>query len=187
MAHLKLSRFGDLTQKQWLAAVEQIVSRDPAVSGIILDLRGNPGGYLEGSVFIASEFLTKGIVVQQEYGSGQKETYSVDRTGKLTGHPLVVLINKGSASASEIVAGALKDYKRAKIIGETSFGKGTVQEAEDFVGGAGLHVTIARWLTPNGTSIDKTGISPDIEVKNDTQKPDEDIQLQKAVEIVLAK
>ncbi len=98
--------------------------------------------------------------------------------------PLVVLINKGSASASEIVAGALKDNGRAKIIGEKSFGKGSVQEAEDLPSGAGLHVTIAKWITPNGTWIHEKGIEPDEKVLNDEKKPNEDKQLEKAIEIL---
>jgi carboxyl-terminal processing protease len=152
--------------------------------GVVLDLRNNPGGYLTGSVFIASEFLEKGIVVQQEHADGTKETFSVDRQGQLLSQPLVVLINEGSASASEIVAGALQDYKRAKIVGTKSFGKGTIQEAEDLPGGAGLHITTARWLLPNGESIDKKGVVPNNEVKDDP-KTEKDEQLEKAIELLI--
>ncbi|MCX6726066.1 MAG: S41 family peptidase [Candidatus Shapirobacteria bacterium] len=181
IAHLTLLKFGDRTSEEWGKAVEEIINHQPEISGIILDLRNNPGGYLTGSVFIASEFISSGTVVQQEYANGSKETYSVNRKGKLLTQPLVVLINEGSASASEIVAGALQDYKRAKIIGVKSFGKGTIQEAQDLTNGAGLHITTARWLLPSGQSINKTGITPDIEVKDDFQT-DKDEQLEKAIE-----
>ncbi len=144
IAHLKLLKFGDRTTEEWDRAVLSIINHQPSVIGVILDLRNNPGGYLTGSVFIASEFLNSGVVVQQEHANGTKETFSVNRSGKILSQPLVVLINEGSASASEIVAGALQDYKRAKIVGTKSFGKGTIQEAEDLPGGAGLHITTAR-------------------------------------------
>jgi carboxyl-terminal processing protease len=181
VAHLKLTRFGERTNDEWNQVVDQIVSR-PSLTGVILDLRNNPGGYLSGSVFIASEFLSSGVVVQQENANGSRESYSVDRTGKITAQPLVVLVNKGSASASEIVAGALQEDKRAKIVGETTFGKGTIQEAQELPGGAGLHVTTARWLLPSGKSIDKIGIVPDNQIK-DELTTEEDEQLQEAIKI----
>lgn len=184
VAHLKLMRFGDRTSEEWNKAVSLIIDHQPSVIGIILDLRNNPGGYLSGSVFIASEFLPSGIVVQQEHADGTKETFSVNRQGRLTTQPLVVLINGGSASASEIVAGALKDYKRAKIVGEKSFGKGTIQEAQDLPGGSGLHITTARWLLPKGESVDKEGVKPDFEVKDDSGT-EKDEQLEKAIEILV--
>lgn len=184
-AYLKLTRFGDRTNEEWEEAVTKIVEHQPKVNGIVFDLRNNPGGYLSGSVFIASEFLNSGVVVQQESSGGINETYSVNRRGKLITQPLVVLINEGSASASEIVAGALQDYKRAKIVGKKSFGKGTVQEAQDLPGGAGLHITTARWLLPKGRSIDKTGIVPDYEIKDDL-KTENDEQFEKALEVVKA-
>ncbi len=183
IAYLKLTRFGDRTNEEWEEAVTKIVEHQPKVSGIVFDLRNNPGGYLSGSVFIASEFLNSGVVVQQESSGGINETYSVNRRGKLITQPLVVLINEGSASASEIVAGALQDYKRAKIVGKKSFGKGTVQEAQDLPGGSGLHITTARWLLPKGRSIDKTGIAPDYEIKDDL-KTENDEQFEKALEIL---
>jgi len=183
VAHLKLLKFGDRTAEEWEKAVNQILEYQPQIEGIILDLRNNPGGYLTGSVFIASEFLSSGIIVQQEQASGFKETYSVDRQGRLLSQPLIVLINEGSASASEIVAGSLREHQRAKVVGTKSFGKGTIQEAEDLSGGAGLHITTARWLLPSGKSIDKSGIIPDIEIKDDL-KTEKDEQLEKAVEIL---
>jgi carboxyl-terminal processing protease len=184
VAHLKLMKFGDRTADEWEKAVSQILDYQPQVNGIALDLRNNPGGYLTGSVFIASEFLSSGIIVQQEQANGFKETYSVDRQGKLLKEALVVLINEGSASASEIVAGSLRDHLRAEIVGAKSFGKGTIQEAEDLPGGAGLHITTARWLLPSGESVDEIGLKPDIEVK-DNPETETDEQLDKAVEVVL--
>lgn len=183
-AFLKLLRFGDRTNSEWEAAVSQIVATKPGVAGIILDLRNNPGGYLMGSVFIASEFLESGVVVQQQ-GASKTETFSVNRKGRLLKHPLVVLVNKGTASASEILAGALQEKGRGKVVGEKTFGKGTVQEAEDLPGGAGLHITTARWLLPSGKSIDKVGVKPDNEIADDPKTADIDEQLEKAIEILL--
>ncbi len=183
LAHLKLMRFGERTNEEWDEAVDKIINRQPAVTGVVLDLRNNPGGYLSGSVFIASEFLSSGVVVQQEYANGKRETFSVDRRGKLTAIPLVVLVNEGSASASEIVAGALHEHDRAKLVGEPTFGKGTIQEAQDLEGGSGLHITIARWLLPSGESIDEDGIVPDYQLEDN---PDTEIdeQFEKAREIL---
>jgi carboxyl-terminal processing protease len=188
VAYLKLMRFGDRTNQEWDQAVGQIKSRcgdgDQECLGVVLDVRNNPGGYLSGSVFIVSEFLSSGVVVQQEMGDGSKETFSVNRRGELLEIPLVVLVNKGSASASEIVAGALKEGQRAKIVGEITFGKGTIQESQDLEGGAGLHITAAQWLLASGLSIEGEGLAPDFEVENDPDQPEKDFQLEKAIEIL---
>lgn len=186
VGQLKLSRFGDRTPEEWEKAVDQIVNK-PGVKGVILDLRNNPGGYLSGAVYIGSEFINSGIVVQQEDASGNRETFSVNRKGRLTQIPLVVLVNQGSASASEIVAGALQE-RQTKIVGETTFGKGTIQEAQDLGGNsgsgeAGLHITTSRWLLPSGQSIDKKGIKPDIEVKDDPAT-EKDEQLEAALKLI---
>lgn len=181
IAHLKLMRFGERTSREWEEAVGEINATDCA--GVILDLRNNPGGYLNGAVFIASEFLKSGVVVKQE-GKRETKTYSVNRRGKLLDYPLSILVNKGSASASEIVAGALRDRGRAKTVGEKTFGKGTVQEAQDLPGGAGLHITTARWLLPSGTWIGEEGIEPDYSVELDEER-EGDEQLEKAIEVLL--
>ena len=184
VAHLKLTRFGERTSEEWEPIVAEILDFCRTdCDGVILDLRNNPGGYLDLSVFVAAEFLPSGVVVQQEGANGAKELFSVNRRGQLTEIPLVVLINQGSASASEIVAGALQEYGRAQLVGETTFGKGTIQEAQDFPGGAGLHLTTARWLLPKGRSINKDGISPDVEVKDDLET-EADEQLDKAVDLL---
>lgn len=183
VAILKLSRFGDRTEDEWKDAVVKI-NQERNLAGVILDLRNNPGGYLEGSVFIGSEFISDGVIVRQDSGSGIIQDYPVNRKGSLLKTPLVVLINGGSASAAEIVAGSLQEKNRAKLVGEKSFGKGTVQQAEDLEGGGGLHITIARWLLPSGKSIDKEGVMPDFEVKNDENDMTKDAQLTKALEIL---
>lgn len=168
IAVIKLTRFGERTNDEWNSAVSGILAEGP--TGIVLDVRNNPGGFLDGAVFIASEFLDGGDVVLQENSQGQRSSYKVNRAGKLLKLPLVVLINKGSASASEIVAGALQDRKRATLIGEQSFGKGTIQNAEDLASGTGIHITIARWLTPLGRWVNDTnGLDPDVKV--DLPKP----------------
>jgi len=182
VALLKLSRFGDRTQSEWDEAVREILKHNQ-VKGIILDLRNNPGGYLNGSVALASEFLNPGqIVVRQESAKGETETFSVTKAGKLLTQPLVVLVNKGSASSSEILSGALRDNKRAKIIGEKTFGKGTIQEALDIGEGAGLHVTTAKWLLPSGQWVNETkGIIPDISIQDDKETEKDEV-VEKAME-----
>jgi len=187
VAVLKLSRFGERTAQEWEEAIKQITNYKLQITnyrGIVLDVRNNPGGFLTGSVFIASEFLEDGVVVQQDKGTDGKETYSVNRKGSLLDDPMIVLVNGGSASASEIVAGALQEKNRAKLVGEKTFGKGTIQEAQDLSGGAGLHITIARWLLPSGKSVDKEGIKPDFEVKMEEKDQTKDPQLGKAVELL---
>jgi carboxyl-terminal processing protease len=184
-AHLQLMRFGELTDEQWDKSIDRIIAEEAHLKGVILDVRGNPGGYLKGSINLASEFLSNGVIVKQENYLGEVDTYSVNRRGRLLNTPLAVLIDKGSASASEILAGALQDHDRAQLIGVNSFGKGTIQETEEFPGGAGLHITTDKWLTPNGNWINKTGLTPDMEVKNDPENPDDDKQLKQAVKYLL--
>ncbi|MEA3355571.1 MAG: S41 family peptidase [Patescibacteria group bacterium] len=185
IAYIKLSRFGGRTEDEWNLAVDEIVLK-PDTKGVVLDLRNNPGGYLQGAVVYASEFLDRGlIVVKQKDSRGGVESYSVKDKGRLLEIPLVVLINKGSASSSEILSGALRDHKRAKLVGSKSFGKGTIQEALDMGKGAGLHVTTAKWLLPEGQWVNETkGITPDVEVEDDIETKDIDEQLIKAMEVV---
>lgn len=183
IAWIKLSRFGDRTREEWNAAITDIESKGD-VDGIVLDLRNNPGGYLEGSVYIAGEFLAPGkLVVAQQYGDGTRQENKVDRNGRMLKMPLSVIVNGGSASASEILSGALQDHKRAKVVGEQSFGKGSVQQPEDFPDGSGIHVTIAKWLRPSNDWIDKKGIKPDFVVEVDETVVDkEDPQLTRAMD-----
>ena len=134
------------------------------VSGYVLDLRSNPGGLLESSIDISRQFIDKGIIVSTVSKDGLRETKRGN--GKaLTKKPLIVLVNEGSASASEIVSGAIRDNNRGKLVGKKTFGKGLVQSMRTLVDGSGLTVTVAKYLTPNGTDINKFGITPDIEVK----------------------
>ncbi|OGH19377.1 MAG: hypothetical protein A3F31_03230 [Candidatus Levybacteria bacterium RIFCSPHIGHO2_12_FULL_38_12] len=183
--YVRLSQFGDNTNKEWLSTVNKLaleIPKDNTFKGIVLDLRNNPGGYLQDATFIASEFISGGTVVIQEKGNGEKIPHTVSRKGLFLSYPIVVLINKGSASASEIVAGALRDHKRAKLVGETSFGKGTIQQAEDLGSGSGIHITVAKWLTPNEIWVNGKGLEPDIKVEPDKNDVSKDVQLEKAVE-----
>lgn len=183
VAMIKLSRFSERTKHEWEAGVSDILSKNP--HALILDVRNNPGGFLEGAVFVASEFLDGGDVVLQENSRGEKASFKVERDGKLLKQPLIVLINKGSASASEIVAGALQDRKRAKLLGEKSFGKGTIQEAQDLEGGTGIHITVAKWLTPKGGWVtDTQGLEPDVKIEGDKEDATKDPQLEKALELL---
>ena len=193
IAVLKINQFGDNTNDEWNKVVGEIKSQwlNKQIKGLVLDLRDNPGGYLEGSVYLASEFLPLGkLVVKQEATLYGNKEYRVSKIGKLQDVPLTVLINKGSASASEILAGALRDHGRAQLIGEKSFGKGSVQEALDLKEGAGLHVTVAKWVLPNGDWINSKGIEPNVKIVNEIKEgntitQETDKQLEKAIEILL--
>ncbi|MGH7245436.1 MAG: S41 family peptidase, partial [Candidatus Levyibacteriota bacterium] len=190
ITYIRLSQFGDNTNQDWLNLVNKLhaqMQKDGSnVKGIILDLRNNPGGYITDAQFVAGEFLPNGkLVVMQEQGDGEKAALYVNRDGQFVNVPLIVLINKGSASASEIVAGAMQDYGRAKLVGDTSYGKGTVQQALDLGNGAGLHVTIAKWLTPKETWVNGKGLTPDVPVSLDTKDLSHDTQLEKAIQELL--
>lgn len=165
-AHIILSRFGDKTVSELDKAVEQ-VRADPDIKGILLDMRGNPGGYLEAGIDVASEFIDGGLIVSQK-GRYNTLNYKTTRPARLANYPVEVLVNKGSASAAEIVAGALRDRRQSELIGEQTFGKGSVQDAQTIGNsGAGLNITIARWLLPSGESIQDTGLPVTIEVADD--------------------
>lgn len=193
VAVLKINQFGDNTNEEWNKTVNEIKSKwsNKQIKGLVLDLRDNPGGYLDSSVYLASEFLPLGkLVVKQETTLYGNKEYRVSKIGKLQDIPLTVLINKGSASASEILAGALRDHKRAQLIGEKSFGKGSVQEALDLKEGAGLHVTVAKWVLPNGDWINSKGIEPNIKIVNEIKEgntitKEADKQLEKAIQILI--
>ena len=178
LAHLTLSRFGDRTESEWLESVEKILANRP--DGVVLDLRNNPGGYLNGAVFVSSEFIPSGLVVTQQ-GRLNSKQFNVNRRGQLTDIPVVLLVNRGSASASEIVAGALRDRLGATIVGTRTFGKGTVQSAEELRNNTGVHITTARWLLPGGSWIHEEGIEPDIEATNSAETVDVDEQLEAAL------
>ena len=181
IAHLAIYQFGDDTDKEFSTAVRQILLQE--IDGIILDMRLNGGGYLDVSIEVLSEFFedeVKGVIVK--YRNGLNTIMYTEGDGQLTEVPLVVLIDEGSASASEIVAGALQDFDRAIVMGEQSFGKGSVQELTNLSGGSSLRLTIAKWYTPDDRSIDEVGITPDVEIEMEFADLDteNDIQYQAA-------
>ncbi len=162
LGYVAVNQFGDETVAELKKAILEFPAK--GLKGLVLDLRFNGGGYLEGATDIVSMFLKSGMVVTVARRDSAPEVYRVNGSPILPDIPLVVLINGGSASASEITAGALQDNKRAKIIGTQSFGKGTVQEIIDLPGGSSLRVTTAHWLTPSGHDLGKKGVMPDIVV-----------------------
>ncbi len=183
IAHVDLTRFGGETVSEWEKIVAELL-KNPNLKGLILDVRNNPGGYLQAANDIASDFLEIGdVVVVEEDGGDQRIEYTVERLGRLRDLETVILVNEGSASASEILAGALRDNKGSILIGKTTFGKGTIQEPQELDGYVGLHITIARWLTPKGTWVNEGGLKPDIEVE-DISDTIEDEQLLRAIEVL---
>ena len=185
IAHIKLYQFSEVARSSFNKAGLEILN-GPAKK-IILDLRNNPGGYLEVAQDIAGWFLEKGELVAIEDFGGKEENqeYRAKGPSNFSSYKMVVLINKGSASASEILAGALRDNRNVPLIGEKSFGKGSVQQLEELREGS-LKITIARWLTPKGTMINGQGLTPDIEVKmtEEDYKNKKDPQLDKAIEVL---
>jgi carboxyl-terminal processing protease len=154
---------------------------------LILDLRDNGGGFLQTAVEVVSQFQDSGVALYEQYGDGTKKSYNVISGGLATKLPIVVLINEGTASASEITAGALQDYERAKLVGVVSYGKGSVQNWVALSDNEGaIRVTIARWLTPKERQIDKKGLTPDVYVQRtvDDRKAGRDPQLDMAVEVL---
>jgi carboxyl-terminal processing protease len=185
IAYIQLSHFTENSAGQFRKAVREILKSQP--KGLILDLRNNPGGYLEVAVDIASWFLPKGeLVVMEDFGNGVKNKHRSKGYKDLEDLPTVILINEGSASASEILAGALRDIKGIKIVGQKSFGKGSVQQLEKLKDGSSVKITVAKWLTPSGVSISDEGITPDIEIEMTPEDIDEihDPQLDKALELL---
>ena len=153
------------------------------MQNVILDVRGNPGGLLDASVDVADVWLNKGdVVIEEKRGDEVIRTFKARKDPILTDVNTVVLIDEGSASASEIVAGALKDHGKATLLGQTSFGKGSVQQLVELKSGGTLKVTIARWFTPNGVNIDKEGLTPDVEVERTSEdiEADRDPQFETA-------
>ncbi len=188
VAYVRLYNFGQNTDSELRKALDTLLAQKPV--GLILDLRYNGGGYLQTGVEVASEFIDKGVIVTEEAGDGTRQPYNALPGGKALQIPLIVLVNKYSASASEIVAGAIQDYGRGRLVGETSFGKGSVQNWIPLVDNQGaVSITIAHWLTPNGRLIDKQGLTPDVAVSITEQDTTagKDPQLDKAVELLTQK
>ena len=189
IAYIQVTTFGDKTTPELRAALKELMAKNP--KGIILDLRNNGGGYLQTSVEVTSQFVADGVVLYEKYGDDTRTTYDVIPGGMATDTkiPMVVLINEGSASASEIVAGALQDHGRAKLVGEVSYGKGSVQNWIPLTGDNGaVRVTIARWLTPKEHTIHDIGLTPDVFVlmTEEDFKAKRDPQLDGAVKTILA-
>jgi carboxyl-terminal processing protease len=170
------------TENEWNKVVADVLSQKN-LKGIILDMRGNPGGYLQGAVDLGSDFLKQGEVVVSEQRGGEKIDYRAHGVGRFLDEKVVILVDGGSASASEILAGALRDQLGVKVVGETTFGKGTVQERQEFPGGVALHITSAKWLTPNGTWVNGKGLEPDVKVE-DNPETITDEQLTEAVRLL---
>ncbi len=184
IVHLKLRYFNEDTGDDFNKAVLDIAAKNP--KGVILDLRNNPGGFLDTAVAVSGEWVEDGVVVYEKLSNGLLKEHKAAGNARLKDFPTVILINEGSASGSEIVSGALKDHKLATLIGEKTFGKGSVQSLFSLEDGSSVKLTIAEWLTPNQNAIDGEGIEPDIKVEltEDDFNQDNDPQLDKAIEIL---
>lgn len=181
---IKVSNFNSDTSGLFNKAVSEAVKGNPR--GIILDLRNNPGGYLDTAVRMASAWIEDGVIVSEEFDDKNKNEFFAKGKARLKDYKTVVLVNQGSASASEIVAGALQDYGKAVIVGMQTFGKGSVQTLEEFKDGSSVKITVAKWLTPKGNYINKKGITPDVKVDLTLEDYEEglDPQMDKAVELL---
>ena len=184
IVYIRISQFKEETVDEFDSQIDDIIINDP--KGIIIDLRNNPGGYVSTLEDIASRFLNNGDIIFVEDFGNKNEVYKANGSNKFSSIPIVVLINEGSASASEIFAGALRDNNDAQLVGKTTFGKGLVQEMQNLKDGSALKITVARWLTPNGLDINKDGIKPDYEVEMTLEdyENDKDPQLEKALELL---
>lgn len=186
IGYVQIITFGDKTTRELRAALNDLMAQNP--KGLVIDLRYNGGGYLQTSVEVASEFIGDGVILYEQYGDGKRTTYQALKNGQATDIPLVVLINEGTASASEIVAGAIQDYGRGKLVGVTSYGKGSVQNWVPLSNNQGaVRVTIAKWLTPKERTISGEGLQPDVvvDVTEEDRLAGRDPQLDKAVEVLL--
>ncbi len=186
IAYVQLVTFGDKTTEELKAALKELLAKKPA--GLILDLRGNGGGYLVTAVEVMSQFIKDGVVMYEVYGDGKRVDYKSIPGGLATDIPMVVLVNEGSASASEITAGAIQDYGRGPLVGTTTYGKGSVQNWIELDNGAGaVRITVARWLTPKERQINGIGLTPDyvVEITDEDIKLERDPQLDKAIQVLL--
>ncbi len=187
IAYIHLFNFGARATIDLRQALRDLLAEDPI--GLIFDLRGNAGGYLSTSIDVASEFIAEGVIVIERFGDGTEQVYEANGDGLATEIPLVVLIDGGSASGSEIVAGAIQDHRRGPLVGETSFGKGSVQTWTPLSNEQGaVRVTIAQWFTPNDRLIHQTGLDPDVEVEftEEDFENERDPQLEAAIRALMA-
>ncbi|MDP2995230.1 MAG: S41 family peptidase [Anaerolineales bacterium] len=185
IAYIQITVFGDNTASNFHDQLSQLMAQNP--SGMILDLRDNGGGYLDAGIAIASEFIDHGVIVTEQYGDGTKDPHNATPGGLATTIPLVVLVNGNTASASEIVSGAIQDDGRGKLVGVLTYGKGSVQNWIPLSDGGTARITIAKWLTPNGRTIDKIGLTPEVVVTmtQDDYTAGRDPQLDAAVQLLL--
>ena len=188
IAYIQLFNFGDSTYEETQKALKDLIAQNP--DGLILDLRNNGGGYRDTAIQVASQFVGDGTIMFEEFGDGRKEAFEALRGGLATEIPLVVLINEGSASASEIVAGAIQDYGRGYLVGMQSYGKGSVQNYINLDNEQGaVRITVARWLTPLGRQIHEIGLSPDfpVEITEADLAAGTDPQLDQAIAVLVQK
>jgi carboxyl-terminal processing protease len=184
IAHLRISRFSQRTNEELEPVLQEIL--DAGAKGIIMDLRNNPGGILDVTVEVASQFLEDGVVLFQVDGDGNREVWEVIPDGLATDIPLAVLVNRGSASGSEVLAGAIQDHARAPLIGEKTFGKGSVNHINQLSDGSALYVTFARWYTPKDRLIEGQGLDPDIPIEfaEEHMESGTDPQLDRAIQYI---
>jgi len=185
IAYIQITVFGDNTASDFHNQLLELMAQNP--SGIVLDLRDNGGGYLNAGIAVASEFIDHGIIVTEQYGDGTKIPHDSNTGGLALTLPLVVLVNGNTASASEIVSGTIQDDGRGKLVGELTYGKGSVQNWLPLSDGGTARITIAKWLTPNGRTIDKLGLTPDLIVTmtQDDFTAKRDPQLDAAIQLLL--
>jgi carboxyl-terminal processing protease len=184
LGYIQIREFTETTDDEMQKALKDAVSSGK--KGLVLDLRNNPGGLLQTTVNVADEFLNSGLILTERERDGTETKFSAHQGGAATSIPVVIILNRFSASGSEVLSAALKDNGRATIVGEKSFGKGTVNISNNLKDGGQLYVSIAKWLTPDGTQIDGVGIKPDIEIKltNDDIDQRRDVQLFKAIDVL---
>ena len=182
IAHIRITSFYRNTAENLADSVREAI--DGGAEALILDVRDNPGGLLQSVVDVTSQFLDEGLVLYEVDGAGRRTNWKVGDTGETIDVPMVVLTNEFSASASEILAGALQDYERATVVGATTYGKGSVNVLRRLSNDGGLYVTFARWFTPLGRPIEGEGVTPDIEVSERDRQQAEAMQLEKAIDIL---
>ncbi len=185
IAHLQLFSFNEAAPQLFVNALNEILAAD--ARGLVFDLRNNPGGFLEVAVSMAGVFIENGKeVVAEEFASGKRNPFFSKGSAVLKDFPMIILINKGSASASEILAGAIRDHNGIKLLGEKSFGKGTVQELKELPDGSSVKITVAHWVLPKGGVIESNGLEPEVEIKitDEDIEAKRDPQLEKAIEIL---
>lgn len=183
VAVITLSSFTESTDQEFSDALHEITLRQPRA--VLLDVRNNPGGFLSSAVTVVDAFVSDGSILIEEYSGGNRRPVNADQNAPLGSTPVGVLVNGGTASASEIVAAALRERRQAPIYGQQTFGKGTVQELKDLHDGSVVKLTVARWLTPSGQSIDRVGITPTREIPSDSVEADDDRQRQQALEALV--